>query len=160
MVQTEMVAKEIRLNTVGITIIDAMLLSFKEAKTLLTRTERAYNHWWWLRSPGYNSFIAASVRSDGDIDGHGRLANGVSDAVRPALKIKNIKSSNLQIGDKFEFGGKTFKIISKNIAFCEGDIGIHCFNKDFRVQKTNDYKKSDVKKFVDEWFEHAKACNI
>jgi hypothetical protein len=41
--------------------------------------------WWWLRSPGINSFNAAFVNSDGDVSGLGFSVYSPSVSVRPAL---------------------------------------------------------------------------
>lgn len=41
--------------------------------------------WWWLRSPGNFSYIAAIVGSDGSIAGNGCLVDDYETSVRPAL---------------------------------------------------------------------------
>ena len=41
--------------------------------------------WWWLRSPGINSFKATFVNSDGDVYERGIYVNYPSVSVRPAL---------------------------------------------------------------------------
>ena len=43
--------------------------------------------WWWLRSPGYLQYYAASVSYDGSVDYYGRNVDIDYDAVRPALWI-------------------------------------------------------------------------
>ncbi|MBO4418498.1 MAG: TIR domain-containing protein [Oscillospiraceae bacterium] len=45
------------------------------------------NCWWWLRSPGSDSRLAASVFGDGSVDFSGFSVDFVNDAVRPALWI-------------------------------------------------------------------------
>ncbi len=45
------------------------------------------NCWWWLRSPGGNSYIAADVSSDGSVDSSGSNVHNRNGAVRPALWI-------------------------------------------------------------------------
>lgn len=136
---------------VNLDIVGATILSIEEAEKLPIKL-RKYDRWWWLRSPGRSSCFAACVLSGGSVSDNG---NGVSNrfaAVRPALQIKNLNSTTLKIGDIFEFGGKTFKIISDKLAFCLTDIGEHCFRGDGRARGANNYEKSDIKKFVDEWF--------
>ena len=44
--------------------------------------------WWWLRSPGWNSGLAAYVFSDGSVLSAGHYVDYYSGAVRPALWIK------------------------------------------------------------------------
>ena len=136
-------------------ITGATLLSIEEAKNLPLRL-RQYDDWWWLRSPGYFSFLAAYVHNDGSVDNYGYGVSDSIDAVRPALKIKNLKSSNFQIGDVFIFGDKKFEIMREDYAFCLKNIGYHCFREDRRAIDANQYEKSDVKKFVDKWFK--KGC--
>ena len=131
-------------------IVGATLLSLEEAETLPLRL-RKHTNWWWLRSPGYYSYFVAFISGMGSINYHGTNVYYKDGAVRTALKIKNLNSSSLKIGDRFIFGNKTFEIISENRAFCLEDIGEQRFRKD----DTNDYEQSDIKKFIDEWFENA-----
>lgn len=139
---------------VNLNIVGATLLSIEEAEKLPLEL-RKYNLWWWLRSPGHSSYEAAIVYLDGSVDHYGYFVDISMGAVRPALQIKNLKSSNLQIGDVFKFGENEFKIISENIAFCLTEIGNHCFRKDREAENANDYDRSDIKKYVDNWFESA-----
>ena len=132
----------------------ATLLSVDEARKLLSKKDREYSNWWWLRLPGYYQDYAAYVSTDGLVDCTGYDVDYADVCVRPALKI-NLESSGLTIGDTFSFGGKTFKIISDDLAFCLEDIGTHCFRKDWKTPDANVYEASDVKKFIDAWFEAA-----
>lgn len=134
----------------------ATLLSKEEAKNLLTDRERMCTYggeecWWWLRSPGSCQYLASIVRHDGYI-GYGARTDTDDDCVRPALIISNLSSSNLQMGDIFELGGRKFKVISKEYALCEEPVGQCPFRKDWQAKDANVYEKSDIKKFVDNWF--------
>lgn len=140
--------------TVDLEITGATLLSIEEAKGLPDHL-RTHTNWWWLRSPGDNSSDAASVGGDGSVDYTYSLVSISLGAVRPALRIKNFESSDLKIGDFIIFDGKEFEIVSGNLAFCKTDIGEHCFQEDWDADDANDYEKSDVKKFIDNWFERA-----
>ena len=75
------------------------------------------------------------------------------------MKIKNLESSNLKIGDSIFFGDREFEIVSNDFAFCKTDIGKHNFREDYKSEGANDYEKSDIKKFIEEWFEKAKKEN-
>ena len=132
-------------------ITSATLLSIEEAEQL-PRELRKYDHWWWLRSPGFYSDFAVLVDLVGSVYDRGNIVRSDDIAVRPVLLINNLKSSNLKVGDVFEFGGKQFKIVSDKLAFCLTDIGAYCFREDWQAEDANDYEKSDVKKYVDEWF--------
>lgn len=129
----------------------ATLLSVDEAEVLPLRL-RQYKTWWWLRSPGDDSTYAASFYSDGSVDNYGFSVDYDFGAVRPALQIKNLESSNFEIGDLFKFGNKEFEIISDSLAFCTTDIGKHRFDL-----YSNDYEKSLIKQYIDEWFEDSKG---
>ena len=127
----------------------ATLLSVEEAENLLTMEDRKYRCWWWLRSPGDFSDCAASVYGGGDVYYRGYGVDSEGDCVRPALKISNLQSSNLLIGDVFEVGDWKFKVISENLAWLyEQDIGSHRFD-----EETNIYEQSEIKQIVDNWFE-------
>lgn len=143
--RTITIAKEFDLN-----ILEATLLTNEEARQLPKRLRR-YNKYWWLRSPGYTHDFAANVDYE-NVDGTGSFVKMHDIAVRPVLIISNLKSSNLEIGDTFEFGNKMFEIISDDKAFCLTDIGTSAFREDFKADDANNYEKSDVKKFIDEWF--------
>ncbi len=130
-------------------ITGATLLSVEEAKEFLTKKERKYSRWWWLRSPGYIQIYAADVNRDGGVGELGHGVDDAGDAVRPALKILNLEKSNFAIGDIFKINGYDFKIISQNLAWLyRQDIGLEFFDS-----KSNDYEKSHIKKYVDDWFE-------
>lgn len=135
-------------------IIGATLLSVEEVEGLPKRL-RGYGDWWWLRSHGFVRGFAALVNGDGSADDCGYFVD-TDMPVRPALIINNLNSSNLKIGDSFMFGGEEFAIVSGTLAFCKADIGTHCFRANWKAKNGSDYEKSDVKKFVDSWFEQNK----
>lgn len=142
-----------------IKITAATLLSTEEAETLLTQEERAYNNWWWLRSPGYFQYYAANVYFDGSVFHGGYGVYDGDGCVRPALNI-NISSSNIKVGDVFMFGGKEFKVISPELAWMHKDDIWRCaFRKERTAPDANVYSASDVKKYVDAWFETVLSKN-
>lgn len=133
-------------------ITGATLLSYEEYEKYKTKiSRRAY--WWWLRSPGTTSESHASyVNNYGNAYLSGNYVDDSCIEVVPALRI--ILNSDFEIGDKIKFGVNTFTIISEYYALCDNSIGYHCFREDdYKTSDANDYEKSDVKKFVDEWFE-------
>ena len=135
--------------------LSARLLTAREAGTLLADEERAYICWWWLRSPGYDQNYAVYVNYDGSVDYYGGRVYYGDGYVRPALQLLDCYTVGYNIGDKFKFGGKWFKVISRDLAFCLEDIGRCCFREDYEAADANDYEASDVKKFVNQWFEEA-----
>jgi len=137
-------------------ITGATLLSIEEAEKLPIEL-RKYNCWWWLLSSDNNFLRAPIVNYDGTPRRNGDFVEHRDNVVRPALQIENMQFSNLKIGDIFEFGGKPFKIITDELAFCLSDIGTCKFRKDWKSKDANDYEKSDVKKYVDDWFNNVSA---
>ena len=107
--------------------------------------------WWWLRSPGLDSHSAACVYSGGSVDDLGHnvfLSNG---AVRPALRISNLESSNLKVGDRFVKYDFPWIKIDDNLAIAEVPIRFHSFD-----EKSNDYKTSEIRKFLLNWIDERK----
>ncbi len=145
----QIITKPVELEIIGVT-----LLSVEEAEKLPIRL-RQYNREWWLRSRGVHQLYATSVYYDGSVNDEGYNVNYAFNCVRPALIIKNLGSSALQISDVFIFDGKKFEIIDDETAFCLEDIGCRRFRDNWRVKDANNYESSDVKKFVDAWFKEA-----
>lgn len=133
-------------------INDITLLSKEEYKTYRDRIPKTSESW-WLRSPGRDDILAACVYGGAG----GVYASGVrvdyTLGVRPALKIGGLSSSEIEIGDRFRWSGYTWTIISDKLAQCEDIIGNYPFRKDWRAEDANVYESSDIKKFVEDWFE-------
>lgn len=153
-----MKAEKIITETEEFKIVGAALLSIGEAEALPLHLRKYYN-WWWLQSRGSYRNHAANVRRNGFVNDCGCSIDYANGRVRPSLEIENIKYSNLKVGDRFDFGGEAFEIISDTMAFCLEDIGACVFREDWRVENANDYEKSDIKKFVDNWFEKARNAD-
>lgn len=135
----------------NIEITGATLLSLEEYnnyKNIIPHLDKN----WWLRSPGYRSRDAAFVYGvDGYVFDNGfNVPNPFG--VRPVLQI-NLSSSNLSVGDEFVIGKHKFTVISESYAISNSNIGWCPFRKDYKADNANNYEASDVKKFVDEWYE-------
>ena len=108
--------------------------------------------WWWLRSPGSLGYRAAVVFSVGWVDTRGNYVSLTPGVVRPALRVSNLQSLNLQIGDKiFDLAGHTWTVIADDLMLCDDGIGQHCFREDWETEDSNVYEASDVKKYLEEW---------
>lgn len=104
--------------------------------------------WWWLRSPGDYSNYAASVRSGGSINYFGNFVYRDNDAVRPALRIENLRSSPLKVGDRIVVYKFPFIVIdaTEGLAIAEVPIAFRRYDK-----ASNDYSNSEIRQFLVEW---------
>ena len=59
--------------------------------------------------------------------------------------------NTLPIGEIFIKGDVEWVVISKYLAISKDLIGKQPFRKDYRADDANVYKKSDIKKFIEEW---------
>ena len=111
--------------------------------------------WWWLRSPGKcpskSTRFAAVVFRDGSVYSGGRIVKSIGNyvgfslnVVRPAI-LANLKS--LHRGDKIEFAGHRWTVISENMMFIDDDIGKCAFNENYK--DGNDYNNSTVKEYCE-----------
>lgn len=133
--------KNITIKVKGITLLSKE--EYRECKDNIP----AINKPWWLRSPGHYVFFAACVYGDGSIDYYGYDVDNSEFGVRPVLIIK----SNLQIKDEFNLAGHAWTVISEDYAICNDIIGEYCFREDWRAKDSNNYKKSDIKKYIEDW---------
>lgn len=142
---------------VNLKITGATLLSIEEAEALPDHLRR-YTNWWWLRSPGIRHIYASYVNCTGyvNFNNYGEFVDDTGSSIRPALKIENLKSTGLKVGDSIIFNDREFEVISDTLAFCKTDIGANWFRKNSEAEDANDYEKSDIKKSVDGWFKKAK----
>lgn len=138
-------------------IQSATLLSCEEARKyreMIPPVEEI----WWLRSAGGDDIIAACVFGEhGDVYDIGNYVDEEF-GVRPALRISNPESLNL--GEKFKFGGQTFTYLGEGLALCDNIVGNCAFRKYYEAPNANDYGASDIKKYVENWFEKVKEWKL
>lgn len=102
--------------------------------------------WWWLRSPdAYDSESAGDVDRDGwvhrsDVDDY--------DGARPALRIDNLESSNLKLGQRIMLYDFPWVVIDveEPLAIAEVPIGFHRFDSE-----SNDYETSEIRQYCLDW---------
>lgn len=139
---------------IDVQISEITLLS-KEEYSFAEEVIRPIDGWWWLRSPGYSQDNAALVRYAGSLSS--TYVGNDSGCVRPALRIRNPKSSNLKVGDKLQVAGYVWTIVlgtaDKFVALCDDSIGTIAFRYDWKADDANDFEKSDVKRYLNEWAE-------
>ncbi len=130
---------------IDIDITDISLLTIEEAEAL-SENIRRYAHWWWLCSPGAYSDDAAYVSRNGYVYDCGDYVGDDDGGVRPALTIADLDSLNLKIGDPLVIQDKEYIYIGNNKVLYNDKPIYHRFNLG-----PNDYKKSAIKKIVDNW---------
>lgn len=132
---TEDIEKDIQ----GIT-----LLSVEEAKGLSNSTSTRCEQPWWLRSAevvdGSNGYIYD-------------IGNSVYEelGVRPALQIEF--SPDLYFGDQVRVFDRFWTVVSHDCLLCDTIIGQAPFRKDGQAQNAKDYEASDIKKWLEDWFQ-------
>jgi hypothetical protein len=134
------------LKVTGITLLS--LEEYEQAKKHIPMIRG----WWWLRSPGGSSNSAAYVMNDGWVDTYGNGVDYTNIVVRPALLISNLDSFNLKLGDRIvDFCRCDWTVIPGNMVLCDTGVGTHCFREDWGAPDANDYEKSDVKAWLENW---------
>lgn len=138
-------------------IIEITLLSIEEYEASEDNIP-PLAHWWWLRSPGILSRSAACVRPGGGVCGNGYYVNYANIGVRPALRVnpESINLSIIPIRGKTRFGGEIWTRIAEDVFLCDRNICQMPFRKDHQAD-ANCYDTSDIKPYLDEWLENAKA---
>ena len=132
------------------------LLSVEEARNLDKEILKADKDW-WLRSHGHNDYAAFVYSDYGDVNAYGNFVNRTL-GLRPALEIS--KSSGYKIGESVDFGGHSFTIISDTYALCDDVMGECPFRHDFKADDANEYEASDIKRYIEYWFEMIKEQNL
>ena len=114
------------------------------------KTEDGYC-WWWLRSPGDNTFNVFFVYYSGYVYSHGYFINDNYGGVRPALRIEPELLDELSKDtDTIHYAGYEWLNISEYIGFpcllmktCLPKT--RCFDKD-----SNNYRRSDIRVYLNE----------
>lgn len=119
------------------------LLSIVEYQKYKEKIPRISN-WWWLRSPGHGSYRVAFIDDIGCIDDFGNYTFCDKCTVRPVLL-----GTFGEIAE-FEFAGYEWIVLSENIAICKDYLTYMIFD-----EKSNDYEKSEVKRYLEKWLKDA-----
>lgn len=136
------ITKEETINLKGIT-----LLSQEEYEANRDIIPRRYEKY-WLRTAAPIDYLVFIVNWLGKLD---RLNVDADLGVRPAL-LCNLESSSLNRGDKVIIAGYTWTVLSNNLIHCDDIIGEACFREESEASDSNDYKASDIKKWLERWY--------
>ena len=136
---------------IDINVDDITLLSAEQVKELGGSLSflRSDGESWWLRSPGSSKCYAKAVGSLGDVTEVSVDCENVE--IRPALKIRSLDDTVLDVGDEVEIAGYDCVILSGGYAFFEKAVGSGAFRHDCNAEDANDYAASDIKKWLEEW---------
>lgn len=108
---------------------------------------------YWLSTAGTRNYnYVMTVDSDtGKIFVPGSFVEA-SCAVRPVLIVSNLMS-RYSIGDTVKFGNSdlTYTVISENKVLANFSLGQMPFRREGAFQFANDFEKSDIKKWLDNW---------
>ena len=134
-------------------IKDIGLLTVEEAEKL-PKDILKFSNWWWLSSPGVLNFSVAYVDDNGIANARG-LAVYFIFSVRPILICDNIDSFGLKLGDKVSAFGKEWQYIGDDRILLYGEplTEMEFRDADEQTPGLNDYEKSDVKKYLDDWLD-------
>lgn len=124
------------------------LLSTEEAKAL-PETIRACGDWWWLRSPGFYSDVAASVIIGDSVYGYGSDVGSGSGAVRPALIIPELEDLDLEkYKDSVTIFDGEWIYIGDGMVLAEKPIFYSRFDP-----ISNNYETSEIKQKLEDWLQ-------
>ena len=70
-------------------------------------------------------------------------------AVRPMLDV----ATDLEPGRKFKWMDHTWTVITKNFALCDESFTNMMFREDADAKDASEYAKSDIKKWLDNWWD-------
>lgn len=107
--------------------------------------------WWWLRSPGASGLDVAYVKESGKMFIYGYSAQNNTGGIRPVLRIMNDESQRFKVGDKITVANRMWTAIKPDLFLCDEIVGRSCFREDRQAKDVNDYEKSDVKVWLEEW---------
>jgi len=138
-------------NNHELNIHDIFLLSAEEYEEYKKRIPHI-TAWWWLRSPGSSYDVAANVNTSGSVNNRGINVNYSDGAVRPALRILNLKSFNIRIGSSIEIFNRDWVVLDKYLVIAKEPISKHKFDMGY-----NNYDKSDIKQYLRNWLENQEA---
>lgn len=151
------------------------LLTVEEAKKIpedirMCKTPKGFDSysyidnacWWWLRTPGYDSFDAAVVGASGAVDGGGDYVDYDSYAVRPVIRVTDESLNDMKETDDGYIrylGTKWINITEYTGAVCL--LKKKCLKKPHRFDaESNNYEKSEIKDFIEKWYEKKLKKNI
>lgn len=111
---------------------------------------------YWLSTSGYcastrNNYVMTVDPHTGEVNEAGFMVRAAFD-IRPVLVCSNLMTKH-KIGDKIHFADSnlTYTIISETKALADFSLGQMPFRREFHAEDANDFEKSDIKRWLDNW---------
>lgn len=115
------------------------LLTLEQAEKLPTAMLQR-DCWWWLQGPSDLAFVAVAFSYDGSECVYRNVRSDCTGVV-PAFQINNLRA---KFGDKVYVGKLCCTVVGDNLVLSDKIVCEHCFDK-----ATNDWKKSELKAFIE-----------
>ena len=157
-----MFAERLIVERVDIPIEGITLLSVEESQKLSKDILHCESDDWWLRSPGNSDDKAAVVRGLDDCVDQDGCSVDDEYGVRPALRVHPFHSNpyGVRIGDTIRLFGYKWTVISDTLLLCNDLVDDIPFRKNGKAEDTNDYEKSDIKKWLENWYKEQSKWQV
>lgn len=147
-----MYVKDVEINITGI-----RLISRKECEECRDFVPKTPGMTWWLSTTSFiHEFYCGFVQDDNPY----YLSPSDYRGVRPALIYETISDKKLRKTEKINAADYSWTVIADGLALCDEFIGATYFRKDVTAEDYYRYDKSDVKKWLEKWFDKNIELNI
>ena len=133
---------------ISIKLKDVTIPSGEEIERWTSRIP-SENKWYWLRSADKEQGIAGIAGKNNKINAYGDDVDN-KNGVRPLL-LFDTEDCDLISGAKITKNEVVYTVISSGVMIADKIVGTTHFNSTKDSDVSNDYSKSDVKKWLDDW---------
>ena len=133
---------------ISIKLKDVTIPSGEEIERWTSRIP-SENKWYWLRSADKEQGIAGIAGKNNKINAYGDDVDN-KNGVRPLL-LFDTEDCDLISGAKITKNEVVYTVISSGVMIADKIVGTTYFNSAKDSEVSNDYSKSDVKKWLDDW---------
>ena len=133
---------------ISIKLKDVTIPSGEEIERWTSRIP-SENKWYWLRSADKEQGIAGIAGKNNKINAYGDDVDN-KNGVRPLL-LFDTEDCDLISGAKITKNEVVYTVISSGVMIADKIVGTTHFNSAKDSEVSNDYSKSDVKKWLDDW---------
>ena len=133
---------------ISIKLKDVTIPSGEEIERWTSRIP-SENKWYWLRSADKEQGIAGIAGKNNKINAYGDDVDN-KNGVRPLL-LFDTEDCDLISGAKITKNEVVYTVISSGVMIADKIVGTTHFNSAKDSDVSNDYSKSDVKKWLDDW---------